>query len=461
MKAASILLISLCAAVSAEPFKVTSSAFSVRPSFSATLIPEKAIPVSVSAKEWPTFTIVEILPHGSYAEKDQVLVRFDDEAFQKKLRDAESTAATGKLTLANAEADFASAQRYLPMQQQSFKVKAEYAAENWEYFRSIRRDAEIKEANLALRTSEVRLEGEIEELKQLEKMYKADDLTENTEEIILKRQREMVQANEIYVELAKLNQKRKMGIELPREAVTLEREALSSAISLAENEQNLPRNLELKRIALEDARVTAKRSAETLAALQAEKHLFTIKAPESGYFYYGSMQEGRWVVGETTKAIAPYAPVVIKRPFAILIPKNAKLLMEAMVDESTMRAIKSEQKGFATLTGRDDVAFSAAVTNFATTPGLDGRFRVTLSAQYPTDIAVAAGMTATVRLIAYENQSAFTVPVTALLSDGKGGWEVDAGDKGKISVKRGWTWGGKVEILSGLSEGLHIVDPIK
>jgi HlyD family secretion protein len=461
MKAATIVLISLCASLSAEPLIIKSGPFSVRPSFTANLIPDKAIPLSIAAKEWQTFAIVEIAPHGSYVEKDEVLVRFDDESFLKKLRDAESAAEAGKFTLANAEADFSSAQKYLPMQLQSAKIKAEQAAEAWEYFRNTRRDAEIKEVNLSLRMSEVRLEGEIEELKQLEKMYKADDLTENTEEIILKRQREMVKASEIGLEMAKLAHKRSLEVELPREAVTLEREATAAAISLAENEQNLPRNLELKRIALEDARVAAKRSAEALAALQAEKDLFVLKAPSSGYFYYGSMQDGRWVVGETTKALTPFAPVAVKRPFAVLVPANAKMLLETTVEESMVRALKPEIKGFASMTGRAEVSFPVTVTSVAKTPGLDGRYRVTLSAEYPSSIPLAAGMTATVQLTAYEAKSAIAVPTGALQATSDGGWEVDAGDKGKIAVKRGWTWGGKVEILSGLTSGQAIVVPEK
>jgi multidrug resistance efflux pump len=103
---------------------------------------------------------VEIVPHGSAVKKDQVLVRFDDEEFLKKLRDAESAAAAGKLSQANAEVEFITAEN-LPMQLQAAKIKAEEAAEAWEYFK----------ASVAKRTSEritlkqtERLEAEREEL---------------------------------------------------------------------------------------------------------------------------------------------------------------------------------------------------------------------------------------------------------------------------------------------------------
>jgi multidrug efflux pump subunit AcrA (membrane-fusion protein) len=458
-----IILSCLSASVFAEPLKLKSGEFTVRPSFAATLIPEQAVPVSIPAKEWATFTILEIVPHGSYVEKGQVLVRFDDESYLEKLRDAESAAEAGKLTLANAEADFASAEKYLPMQLQSAKIKAADAAEAWDYFRKTRRDADTKEAILSLRQSELRLDSEREEMKQLEKMYKADDLTENTEEIILKRQREMVKAYEVMLDLAKLAHTRQLEVTLPREAVQLEREAQSSAISLKENEQNLPRNLELKRIALEDARISAKRSAQALAALQAEKELFAHKAPVSGYFYYGSMQDGRWTTGDPVKTLVPFSAVAIKRPFAVVVPDKAKLLMEATVEENVLRAIKVDLKGFASMTGRADVSFPVSVVNVAQTPGIDGRYRVSLSAEFSKDMPVVAGMTANVQLTAYQAKSVITVPLAALNASIDGGWEVklqEAEDKVKqVPVKRGWTWGGKVEILSGLNEGQMIVVP--
>ena len=50
----------------------------------------------------------------------------------------------------------------------------------------------LQEADLRLQGSKDNLADQEEELAQLEKMYKSDDLTEETEEIVLKRQRRAV-----------------------------------------------------------------------------------------------------------------------------------------------------------------------------------------------------------------------------------------------------------------------------
>ena len=463
MKHIALSLLCACSAALAAKVPVKTEPFTVRPTLSATVLPDAALPVTVDAKQWGAFTIAEIVPHGSTVKKDQVLVRFDDEDFLKKLRDAESAAAAGRLAQANAEAEFSTAEKSLPMQLQAAKTKAEEAAEAWDYFQKVRRDADITRSNLMLRQTELRLETEREELRQLEKMYKADDLVENTEEIIMKRQRESVKAAEIGLELAKIGHKRQMEVSMPREAVALEREARSSAIGFQEQEHNIPRSFELKRLALEDARVGAKRGAENLAKLQEEKGQFVIKSPADGYLYYGTMQDGRWLPGDPSKAPALLAPVGTRRPFAVVVPGTATMVLESTVDETTARSLKTDLAGFASLTGRAEVSFPVKVSTVSATPGLDGRYRVTLTGQFPADLPLVAGMTASAQIIAYHKDAALSVPAKALNATDDGGWEVEVEEaEGKtkhVPVKRGMTSGDKVEILSGLADGQSVIVP--
>ncbi len=461
-RALSLLLSLIPSTMIAAEAKVEVGKFAVRPTLSATVLPETCLPLSVDAEEWPTFSIEEILPHGSLVKKGDLLVRFDSENYNKKIRDAESAVAAGKLSLANAEADFASAEVYLPMQLQDAKLKHEVAREAWDHFQKIGRDSETKEADLALRKAELSFDSEKEELVQLEKMYKADDLTENTEEIILKRQRETVKAAATILELNKLAHQRTMEITLPRNAIDLERAAKSADISFKENQQNIPRNLELKRIAMEDARISAKRQIEDLEKLKEDKNRFTITAPADGYFYYGSIDDGRWTTGEAIKGLVVHGSVLVKKTFAVLIPSTAPMLLESFVDESTMRLLKQDLSGFASFAGRADVSFPAKITKVASVPGTDGRYHVSMTAQYPAELPAVAGMSASVNITAYEKADAIIVPTNALKSAQGGTWEVEVKqgeNTKKVTVTRGLTSGDKVEILSGLTKEQTIITP--
>jgi HlyD family secretion protein len=355
------------------------------------------------------------------------------------------------------------AEKNFPTQLHLAKIKAEETVEAWEYYQKTRRDADIARANLSLKQAELRLDAEREELKQLEKMYKADDLTENTEEIVLKRQRESVKAAEISTELTRQNHKRLMEVTMPREAAALERDANAAKIAWQEQQQNLPRAFELKRIAMEDARVNAKRNADNLAKLQAEKNLFVVKAPADGYFYYGNIQDGKWTPGDPAKPLNILAPVATRRPFGVVIPTTAAMVLESAVDEATARVLKSEQSGFATFTGRSDTTFRVSISNVAQTPGIDGRYRVTMRGEYPADIPLAAGMTVSAQVLAYHKDAALTVPAKALNTNNEGAWEVEVeeaeGKTRRVPVKRGMTSGDKVEILSGLTQDQSVIIP--
>jgi hypothetical protein len=66
-------------------------------------------------------------------------------------------------------------------------------------------------------------------------------------------------------------------------------------------------------------------------------------------------------------------------------------------------------------------------------------------------------------MAAYEAKSVITIPVKGLRSNGEGGWEVELQEAEnkikKVAVKRGKTWGEKVEILSGLEKEQTIIVP--
>jgi multidrug resistance efflux pump len=417
----------------------------------------------VDSEAWQSFVIEEIVPHGTLVRKGEALIRFDAEDYQKKVQDAESAHEASKLTLANAEADYAAAVKYQPMQMESARMKKDHAAEAWHYFQKTSREAKTREANLQLRSSELRLDSEREELKQLEKMYKADDLTENTEEIILKRQHEAVKFAEAALEDARLEHKRTLEIQLPRLAVSLEREAQSSAIAFQENEESIPRNLKLKHIALEDARVKAKRDQESLRKLTDARPEFVIKAPVAGYFYYGTIQEGRWNIGESTKALGPKSPVPVNRPFATLIPTKGIMNAEAFVDEPSMRQLRVSQKGYANLVGLEHIALPAQVERIAPTPTLDGRYRVTLDLKASDLKNVAPAANVKITIVSYQKNDALTVPAKALHATDSGDWEVELKQEGKdnvrVPVTRGIISGDDVEILSGLSKGQQVIVP--
>ena len=82
-----------------------------------------------------------------------------------------------------------------------------------------------------------------EELKQLRKMYEADDLTEETEEIILKRAADAVERAKNSVESARLRADRSTKVTLPRTDVTHKDTERRKALDLEKGRKALPAGL--------------------------------------------------------------------------------------------------------------------------------------------------------------------------------------------------------------------------
>jgi multidrug efflux pump subunit AcrA (membrane-fusion protein) len=207
--------VSLCAhaaerTIEAGPFTITHT-------LAATILPEKDSTSLPQIPElWSEWVILSILPHGTQVAKNDVLLEFDTLALKRKIEDTRTAITSKTLGLAQAEQDLVHLQTTSKHQLESLRTKAGIAREELEYFTKTRRNAEERSADQSLERAKQYLANQEEELRQLQKMYEADDLTEDTEEIILIRQKNAVKAATFALEMETLSHKRTREVLLPR-----------------------------------------------------------------------------------------------------------------------------------------------------------------------------------------------------------------------------------------------------
>ena len=437
--------------------------FAIEKSFTAAALPGgDCLLLKLDPKAWVDFKIVQIAEHGATVAKGDVLVRFDSEAIDKKLVDARSALETAKLSLAQAELDSKILLETSPNKLESLRRAAEIAKEENAYFTQTRRKAAEDSAAQALKRSEQILSNQREELKQLSKMYEADDITEDTEEIILVRQQDAVASAEFALRMEILDHKRTLSVTLPREAKSLADSERDTSISQKKAELDIPRTIELNKLALESLKTANLRAKQDLAELEADRALFESKAPADGTFYHGPIENGRWIPGEIVKTLVLQGHPPVNKAFATFVPATAKLALFAFVDEATARTLKPELTGVATLAGREDVEIPIKLLKLAAAPSPDGSYRADLSVTWPKDLTPAAGATAQIRLISYQQPAAIVIPNKALDFEASG-WTVAVkladGKTERRPVKRGRVSKEETEILSGLEPGQVIVVP--
>lgn len=454
----SLLLTSL----HAEDHTVKESNFETSLTLDLTLIPIKTTVVKIEPEEWSDFEVQKAVAHGSFVKKDDVLIRCDREDYDEKLVEAEKTARSRKLTLKKSERELSDLELTTPRSLEGERLAFIEAKEALDYFTSVGRDLEERSSTQRLSTAKFSLENVEEEMKQLRKMYEEDGVTEETEEIILKRQRIGIERAKFGLERAQLAHKWSMEKIIPRKAVSLQRAYDSALLKYETAKLALPRTLELKQIAVAIAQKSDKTADEKLAKMKAANKFFTVISPTDGMVYYGEIKEDSWAEGGAEKFLTKEGKLPTKTPLLTLIAPDSGYNLHTSVGQSERLQLAEGNSATVTFSGLEDQKFTAQLTKLSLVPNATGKYPVALSITLPVDSPLATGMTGKANIVTYQNPKALTVPATAVYEkNGKLLVKVKLAD-GKSEAREvtaGKSSGGKTEILSGLEIDQVVIVP--
>lgn len=457
-----LLFTPLVFADEASEIAIEPQPFTIRHEIPASAMPVDFQPIAIDAKAWVDFEITSIAPHGARVARGDVLMAFDAEKIDQRITDFRRANEAREREIAQAALDLSRLEQTTPHKLESLRRAAAVAAEENAYFTTIRRKAEEQGADERLKRAESLLANQREELRQLEMMYAADELTEETEEIILQRQRDRVEAAEFDLAMAKLGHRRTREVLLPREALQLADNERDTALALANFEADSPRAIAKATHDLASMKIARERGQATLAKLEADRELFEITAPADGWFYYGSIENGRWSVGEAAKTLTRQGKPPVSRPLATFIPADAKLDVIAHINGTTARRIDADPQAMAWLEGREDASFAVKLASLSPAPDTSGKHQAIFHAEWPDGLMVVPAAKASLQLIAYHSPDSLVLPAKALRFD-PNGWTVAVkladGNTERRVVKRGRVFNEKCEIVSGLEVGQVVVMP--
>ena len=408
--------------------------------------------ISFKAKAAASLTVLKAVEHGSTVAKGDTLVTPKLDKFDKALKEKQHADLAGALALRQAEAEFTQLKASTPLKLAAAERNAKRAGENLEYFkknRELSKRATIEAYQMAVD----RLAYIKEELRQLKKMYEADDLTEATEEIVLRRTKDSVRRSELAAEQAKVALDAALKTNLARQAKDM---VLATQAAVTANEDAkvlLPMTLEKATLDIAASRRGRKKAIEALADLKADRKAMTIKAPVSGVVYYGRCNRGKWSSTTVAARLVPKGKISPDEVFMTIVdPKS--LFVRVSVSEKDFGLLAPGLTGQAAPTAYPQKTLAVKLDKFSTIPTASGQFDARLA--LPDGAGpVAAGMTCSITLKAYENLKAITVPASVVSKEGdKEFVYVKQGDaKKKRPVVTGRSHAGKVEIVKGLTAG--------
>ncbi len=297
----------------------------------------KAVELKVGSEQIKTLVIEKIAPQGKMIEKGQNVVWFKTEAIDKQIKEAEVELKLAQLLLQDAEFKH---EQFLVTQKLDREVAERTrhrAQKDYDHYVKVDREYQLKSANYTLKYAEDALENVQEELNQLEKMYRQDELTEESEEIVLKRARRDVENAMFRLEGSRNQHKRTIEETLPRNDVEQEERLKRAEMAYEAAIKDLEiarqrRDLELRK---QQAKLAEQKS--NYDKLVAERKNMVIQAPIAGVVLHGALNRG--AQAERTSNLDPGKSVTAEQVIATISPLRP-MRVRMSVAESEVRHIQ-------------------------------------------------------------------------------------------------------------------------
>jgi multidrug efflux pump subunit AcrA (membrane-fusion protein) len=443
--------------------KVKAEHFKVEVSLKGIMVARNTAEIILRPEVWSEFKIEEIVPHGSEVHEGQVLVRFDSRKLQEAIAALELELHLSDLAIRRAEEELPRLEKMLDLKLLDTQRNAERARDDYDRFKKLEQQFFEKMVDYTVKGSEFQLDYVLEELQQLEKMYEADDLTEETEEIILKRQRNSVDLAKFNVEDAEFYRDRALKIMLPRMESHLQDNIETT--KLAFERAGMSKNLDLNRARyeLEKTRQQRKKSVDRHAKLVSDKSLLELKAPTAGIVYFGHATRGKWTnMASMINKLRPYNSAT-SNSILMTIVKPRPLYVAGDIGEADRPGVKVGQPAKIVLPPKGSPKLEATVETLSIAPISSAKFWINLKLLTENEPEwLVAGMTCKVKVVTYDQANAIVVPKDAIHSDEdneetKYVWVVDPDNAStgaqRRSVKTGQHSSENIEIVAGLEVG--------
>jgi RND family efflux transporter MFP subunit len=447
--------------VEKQPFKIERTVKGILAAEEVAEITYRPLPTLQGGPSQGPLTIRTVAAHGTRVKKGDVLAAFDTSKVDEALEDLEKEKKVLETNIKLAEEDLPLFEKAMPTELASAEFAKKRADEELKYFLDVGRAQEVKEWDMMLKSARFFMEYAIEELRQLEKMYKANDLTEETEKIILRRQKHWVDRATFWYQATVLDHDYALKYTLPNKEKQLKETQIKQGQQLDKARKTLGPTAAQKRSSLAKMRHDHEKQAQRLEKLQKDRAAMTIRAPIDGVVYHGKFHKGHWTVSDAlTSKLAPHGTIAPDEVFLTVVNPRP-VVVHLTIEEKDVHLLKPGSKGTARVLFNPDRKLPARVTKLATVPAAPGKFDAVVTLDLGRgDDPLMPGMACSVKFVAYSKKDALVVPAKAVHEEDDKYVVHVARKNGKPQTREvtpGRTEGEHTEILAGLQEGEEIL----
>ncbi len=448
-------------AADADPgvLRVEPEPFQSRVKVAGVVQASRETPVEFDLRRWTDLTVVRVAPHGAEVKAGDLLIELETKDLKRKIADLERELPTKELELAAAELALEKAEKTTPLSLDKARREKMQAEQDLAHFEDKDRPMREKAAKQQVKETEEALAYAQEELDQLRKMYEKDDLTEETEEIILRRAENTVARYRWMLEQARSSSERTLQTLLPREHENLRRGLELRQIDWRAGEKSMRDGLEKQRLETLAKRRETEELRRSLEEHRTDLDALRVAAPHDGIVYYGMSQRGKWTTAPVVdKKLVPGGKLGMREVVMTIVdPSKPRVVLSLTEDQ--LGDLEPGQGGEAWAKWRPEAVHSGRLESILRVPYHDKTFDAVFVPRVPKDApAFLPGMTAEVEILVRDEPAAILLPKTALTKEGRV-QHATLSDGKQVAVKTGRSDGDRIEILSGLKPGALVRIP--
>jgi multidrug resistance efflux pump len=424
-----------------------------------TFEPSERHVVQVKTTSWSgEMPVAKLAAHGARVKKGDVLLQIDGAKLLEAIAAAGVDLASARVQLDRVTEDIKLAAAGDVLQKERVEREARESAERYKYFAEVEMGMELKELELSRQGIEDWIADQKEELDQIEKMYKSEELTNATRDIVLKRAQRQLERSKIMFEMFLKRYERLKSYDLPRQLESVQFAAREGAHGFEAWSRTSPIQRSERETNLARATAAVRQMEENLAKLRKDEAALTIAAAADGVVWYGQFEGGAWQgVEEALKNLKVGEKVQANQVLMTLV--TADLCVKTAVNEDRLGDLPPGTTAKVTPVAFPDLALSgtsAAPVLVGVRKGeaFDARFDLASG-----DARLVPGLKAKIHVKVAELKDVVTIPAAAV-KDEDGKKIVKVWEDGKAverEVATGRTSGDRIEIKSGLKEGDEVV----
>jgi HlyD family secretion protein len=321
--------------------------------------------ISADTEQITSLVIKRILPHGTKVSKGQNVVSFDSEDIDKKIKDAEIDLRLSKLTLEDDEFSYKQFQETQSIDRGAAARAHKNAQQDYDNFVQVDRDRLKLTAEYNLKSSQASLENAMEELKQLEQMYMEDELTEESEEIVLKRAKRSVEIAQYRLAGTKISSQRSVSQSIPRTQAKQEDSLAKAHLAHQKSIRDLTSARQKRDIEMKRKRDKFKEEEKKFSELREERKQIALTSALDGIVLHGKLTRGK--LSAKPSVLEAGSKVTAKQVVATVVSPK-KLQIRVDLDEKNLAVVSPGTKCKLTVKAFPDFEGAATIKSVSAVP---------------------------------------------------------------------------------------------